>query len=285
MSLVTVLGDAATTTTLALAAGWPDEVMVLEADRRGGSLAAWLDLPSSPTLSTAVTRAADGGWPAIEAVAHEAPAGVRVVTAPVRTIEAARAVAEAERHVLPALSALDRPVVLVDSGRADLGGVGAPDGLPPVLLASDVTVVVHRQSRHSARAAAVRIERLADLVEAVIAASPSTATVLALIGDTPFEAAEIERFVSEERALAGVVSLADDPLAAAVLAGRSGVSARRLARLPLMRTARRAASVLDRLVLSVRGAGQVRIEPRSGREHDSRVSNGRRADLEGGPRS
>lgn len=253
MSLVTVLGDAATTTTLALAAGWPDEVLVLEADHRGGSMAAWLDLPASPTLSTAVTRASEGAWPAVRDVAHDAAAGLRVVTAPIRTIEATRAIAEAERHVLPALSALDRPVVLVDAGRAHPGAIGAPDGVPPVLLASDVVAVVHHQSRQSSRAAAVRIERLADLVEAVVAAAPSVATVLVLIGERPFEPAEIARFVAEDRTLAGVVVLADDPLSAAVLAGRSGVSARRLARLPLMRTARRAAATLDRMVAASRG--------------------------------
>lgn len=262
MSLVTVLGDVTTTTALALAAGWPDEVLVVEADPRGGSLAAWLDLPASPTLSTAVTRAADGGWPAIEAVAQRAVAGPMVVTAPVRSVEAARAVAEAERHVMPILAALDRPVVLADTGRVDGVSASGPHGLPGVLLASDLVIVVHRQARQSARAAAVRIERLADLVGAVVAATPTTPTVLGIVGEAPFDAVEIERFVAEERTLAGVLSLADDPLAAAVLAGRSGVSAKRLARLPLMRTARRAAGLLDQLLAGTRDARHV---PNNGR--------------------
>lgn len=254
MSLVTVLGEATTTTTLALAAGWPGEALVVEADPRGGSIAAWLDLPASPTLSHAVTRAADGGWPAIEAAAHRAPAGPMVLTAPVRAVEAARALIEAERHVLPTLASFDRPVALLDAGRVDGASAVGPGGLPAVLLVSDVVVVVHRQARQSARAAAVRIERLADLVGAVVAAAPTTPTVLAVVGDAPFGPAEIERFVAEERTLAGVVLLAGDPLSAAVLAGRSGVSERRLARLPLMRSARRAAALLDRLVTSARDA-------------------------------
>lgn len=249
MSLVTILGDATTTTTLALAAGWPDEVLVLEADPRGGSMAAWLDLAASPTLSTAVTRAADGGWPAIEAVTRRTPAGPLVITAPVRSVEASRAIAEAERHVLPILAALDRPLVLADAGPADGLAPTTPHGIPSLVFASELVVIVHRQARQSARAAAVRIERLADLVGAVVAAVPTTPTVLAVIGEVPFDAAEIERFVAEERTLAGVVVLADDPLAAAVLAGRSGVSAKRLTRLPLMRTARRAAALFDQLLV------------------------------------
>ena len=43
MSVIAVIGDCATTSALALAARWPaDDVVVLEADRTGGSLAAWL---------------------------------------------------------------------------------------------------------------------------------------------------------------------------------------------------------------------------------------------------
>jgi hypothetical protein len=46
------------------------------------------------------------------------------------------------------------------------------------------------------------------------------------------------------------VALGDDPLAAATLAGRSGVSAKRLRRLPLMRDAARLAGDLADLVSS-----------------------------------
>lgn len=256
MSLVTVMGDAATTSTLALAAGWPDEVLVLEADPRGGSMAAWLDLPATPTVSTAVTRAAEGGWPVIEAVVHRASAGPMVITAPVRTIEAARAISEAERHVFPILAALDRPTVLADAGRCD--PVAGRYEVPAVAHLSDLVLVVHRQSRQSPRAAAVRIERLADLVETISAATASVPLVLAVIGDAPFEPAEVARFVGGEQRVSGLVELADDPLSAAVIAGRTGVSARRLARLPLMRTARRAAMAVERRATAVR---QSTLEP------------------------
>ncbi|MEX2626307.1 MAG: hypothetical protein WD225_05450, partial [Ilumatobacteraceae bacterium] len=101
MSLVAVIGDAATTTTLALAATWPDDPLVVEADPTGGSMAAWLDLPGEPTLSTVVTRVPTAGWPAVEQLTHRSPSGLRVVPAPIRSIEAVRAVAEADRNLFP----------------------------------------------------------------------------------------------------------------------------------------------------------------------------------------
>ncbi len=57
------------------------------------------------------------------------------------------------------------------------------------------------------------------------------------MGDAPFGHAEIDRFVADAGGRTPVVPVPNDPLAAAVLAGRTGVSARRLARLPLMRAA------------------------------------------------
>jgi len=51
------------------------------------------------------------------------------------------------------------------------------------------------------------------------------------------------------------VAIADDPLAAATIAGRAGVSARRLRRLPLMRDATRLAHDLVGIVATGRSAG------------------------------
>ena len=50
MTVIGVVGDAATTTSVALAVGWPgdDDVLVIEADPNGGSLAGWLDTPVTP---------------------------------------------------------------------------------------------------------------------------------------------------------------------------------------------------------------------------------------------
>ena len=68
VALIAVIGDCTTTTALAMASAWPldREVVVLEADRRGGSLASWLDTPATPSLTTIVagsggSRSAD--WP------------------------------------------------------------------------------------------------------------------------------------------------------------------------------------------------------------------------------
>ena len=57
MTIVAVIGDCTTTTCIALAAGWPGRRrLVLEADPSGGSLAGWLDTPSSPSLATIVAN-------------------------------------------------------------------------------------------------------------------------------------------------------------------------------------------------------------------------------------
>ena len=70
--------------------------------------------------------------------------------------------------------------------------------------------------------------------------------VLAVIGTSPFDPAEIGAFLDEAvpDTVQHTVSLADDPLTAATLAGRAGVSAKRLRRLPLMRDAARVATQL-----------------------------------------
>ena len=237
MSLVAIAGDDATTTTLALAAAWPvtDDVLVIEADPRGGSLAAWLDIPIAPSLSAVVTRATAGEWSVIERLSRLTPSGPRVIPAPVRAVEASRAVAESADSIFPTLASLATPVVIADTGRYfGFAGLGA-GGVAAVVAQSTLTVVVHRQAQQSARAAAVRLERLAECFEQLT--SGGVETTLAVIGSAPFDPDEIARFVGAGAVVAPTVfELADDPLAAAVLAGRSGVSQRRLLRLPLLRS-------------------------------------------------
>jgi hypothetical protein len=239
MTVLAVFGDCATTSALALAAGWPAEerALVVEADRRGGSLAAWLDVPLSPSLSTVVTtlHAADSSgdgrsaWTVVDPLVRRAPSGTRFVPAPFRAREAGRAVAEAERLLVPLLAARHDLAAIVDLGRLDL-----VDEEPATIRHADAAVLCHRQEPSSARAASVRLERLAEQVDALrgLGCRP----VLALIGEEPFGGDEVARFLGEDVEWR---PLAPDPLAAAVLAGRSGVSERRLARLPLLRTARR----------------------------------------------
>jgi MinD-like ATPase involved in chromosome partitioning or flagellar assembly len=249
VTIVAIAGDATTTTAVAVAAGWPthrgDDVVVLEADPHGGSLAGWLDTPAQPSLATIVANAGiDAGrnhrtvLDTIDAMTRRSESGVRFIANAVRARAAHRALEEAALVVVPALAGAST-VVLADVGRLQAGG--APS---PALRAADVVVIVHRQAAASPRAATVRIERLVESVENL--AHLDAAFVLAVIGRSPFDPAEIGQFVSQAvpGTLLHTARLSDDPLAAATLAGRSGVSAKRLRRLPLMRDAARLAGDL-----------------------------------------
>ena len=120
---------------------------------------------------------------------------------------------------------------------ADCGRLMAADPLPsPVALASSI-VVVHRQDDASAAAASVRLERLAEVIDDLV---PIGVPIeLGIIGTRPFDLDEIHRFVTNDHEAVTSHALAEDSLSAAVFAGRSGVSAKRLERLPLMRSVRR----------------------------------------------
>jgi MinD-like ATPase involved in chromosome partitioning or flagellar assembly len=247
VTLVAVVGDCTTTTCVALAATWPTgnpdptDVLILEADPSGGSLAGWLDTPNSPTLGTLVANTASeagrttAAMSTIESMVLTSDSGVRLIAAPTRSIPARRAIEEAGVSIIPALGSARSLVVLADLGRNRL------DESRPILNHSAVVVVIHRQVRTSPAAEAVRLERLIETIEHV-----GAPIVLGLIGRDPFDPSEIAEFISTSvpGAVADSFVLADDALAAAVLAGRTGVSARRLARLPLMRSARTAGTRL-----------------------------------------
>jgi len=256
VSMIVIGGDGATTSALALAAGWPEtahdevgaerDVVIVEADPTGGSLAAWLDTPLGPSLSSMVAALHQGSstgttdptqWSMIDAMIRRSASGVRFVPAPFRTREARGAISEAGLSLFPLLAEVDHTVALVDVGRID------PLRLPTATRHAELIVLVHRQDASSAPAATVRLERLAETVEAV---RDTGATVgLALVGEDPFSIDEVVEFTSPDGPL---FVLAADPLSAAVLAGRTGVSTRRLARLPLMRSAALVASELNRCV-------------------------------------
>jgi MinD-like ATPase involved in chromosome partitioning or flagellar assembly len=237
VTLIAVVGDCTTTTCVALAAGWPldDDVVVLEVDPSGGSLAAWLDLAPSPSLATIVASGPDAAVGAVTTMAQHSRSGLRVVPAPIRSRPARRAVEEAAGTVVPGLVATPDVLVLADAGRAAVADLRVQAAAPCV-------VVVHRQEMASAAAEAARLERLVEHVEMVTAAA--TSAVLAVVGTDPFDPDEIAHYVdgAVPGGLATAVRLPVDPLAAAVLAGRSGVSATRLRRLPLMRAAVTAAT-------------------------------------------
>lgn len=250
MSVVAVAGDVATTTAVALAAAWSTtgDLLLVEADPSGGDLAAWFDMPVEPSLSSVVTRVLDGAWPDIERLTRLADNGLRVLPAPASLTEASQAVDEAARAVVPALSATRTPVTIADTGHL----VPVPN---PFRDAAAVTVIVHRQAPQSSRAAAVRLQRLVEQVE--LAGRVPTALVVAVVGADPFGIGEIERFVADGVGDTPVVGLPVDDLAAAVLAGRSGVSAKRLARLPLLRAARDLAVTVERCLESADALGRM----------------------------
>jgi MinD-like ATPase involved in chromosome partitioning or flagellar assembly len=241
VSIVSIAGDVTTTTAVALAAAWPvsDDTVLLEADPTGGDLAAWFDMPVTPSLSTVVTRVLDGSWPDIERHTRLADNGLRLIPAPPSAAEAAQAVAESSRSLVATLAALRSPIVIADTGRLALSPANHP-----FIGSAAVTVVVHRQAAQSARAAAVRLQRLADAVESF--ATLPTSVIVAVVGTAPFDLGEIETFLAEAAGAPPIVPLPSDELAAAVFGGRTGVSPRRLARLPLMRGAAGLAAAVER---------------------------------------
>lgn len=236
MTVLAVIGDCTTTTCVAMAAVWPieDETIILEADPSGGSLAGWLDAPSSPSLATIVantgSRTADPG-DTIASLSQQSASGIRFIAAPVRSVPAHRAIEEAGATVIPWLAAADIVVL------ADVGRHRGADPLPIALHSANAVLVVHRQESASSNAAAVRLERLIETMTHV--ARIGVPIMLAVVGREPFDPDDIARFVDESSpgAVERFAHLADDALSAAVLAGREGVSGKRLRRLPLMRTA------------------------------------------------
>jgi hypothetical protein len=233
VSIVAVVGDGCTTTALGLAGAWPvgDPCIVAEFDPAGGCLAAWLDVPRSPGLAEVAASSSPGSWPTIQRMVQRSESGVDVLVAPARAVEASAVVMAATTSVLPVLAALDLPTVFADGGR--LRG-----GLSALVIQAGVVVVAHRQHSGSAAAAVLGFERVAELTAQLEARS--IPTVLALIGDRPYTADEVAGFVHADT----VVAIADDPWAAAVLAGRAG-SAIRLRRSPLMRSLDELAGVVS----------------------------------------
>jgi hypothetical protein len=196
--------------------------MVAEFDPAGGCLAAWLDVPRSPGLAEVAASSAPGSWATVASMVQRTQSGLDVLVAPTRAVEAAAVVSAAAATVLPVLAATQSTVVIADGGR--LRGA-----LSALVTHAGIVVVAHRQNSGSAAAAALGLERIAELTSQL--AVRSIPTIVALIGSRPYAADEVAQFVRADT----VVEIADDPWAAAVLAGRAG-SALRLHRSPLMRS-------------------------------------------------
>ncbi len=194
----------ATTTTAALALAWSGAIVLAELDPSAGDLAAWWDLTESPGVGTAVTDLHRPDW--ITANSQQAASGVLVMPAPLRAREAAGAVSEATRSVLPALSAYHDVTVLVDAGRSTHVPAAATAG-------AAVVVIVAAQVPDAPRATAAVLERTGDLADTF--ANSAIDAVVAVIGCDPYPVGAIENYVGTT-----CHAIADDPLGAAVIAGR-----------------------------------------------------------------
>jgi len=98
----------------------------------------------------------------------------------------------------------------------------------------------------------VRLQRLAEQLEGF--STSATTLVVAIVGAAPFDVREIESFLADSVGVGAIVGLPVDDLAAAVFGGRTGVSERRLGRLPLVRAARDLALVAERALAESTGS-------------------------------
>jgi hypothetical protein len=206
-AFVGVAGSRGCTTVCAAAAlTWPNEVVLAELDPSGGDVGAWFDLPEEPALKSAVASAPAGEWPVVVEHARAVTPTLRVLAAPIRSREAAVVVNEASSRLIPVLSALEGTDVLADAGRAT-GGLG------PVAAQAALVVIVASQVPGSPRATAATLDRAAGLVD--VCAHRAMPVVVALIGDDPYPIHEISDYLGVP-----CQHIADDPLGAAVIAGR-----------------------------------------------------------------
>ncbi len=137
MSLVTVVGDGATTTGVGArrhvagrASGWSSP----SSTRRAGAWRPGSTCPVRRASPNSSPRRTPARGRSSRPAARRAPAVVEVLVAPVRAVEARAAVAAAVPAVVPVMAALDDVVVIADGGRA-----GAH--LTPVMGAAAVVAV------------------------------------------------------------------------------------------------------------------------------------------------
>ncbi len=216
-------------TTLALAlAGWLRDAVLAEADACGGVLALRYQLGREPGL---LTLAADRRAGSEEVLAHaqRLPGGMPVLVGPESPEQARLLWRRAGVHLVKALGALDRPVV-VDAGRLDL-----TEHSDTLLPAASLVLLVLRGRAEELVAAAQRMRALAGVVP----------VGLVLVGDGPYRAADV---ATQLRADVLAV-LPEDKRTAASLEG--GGLAPALHRSPLMRAARGLAEALAERLATV----------------------------------
>ena len=197
-------GRGTTTTAAGLALVSRRSVTLAEMDGTGGDLAAWWDLTESPGISSAITGMSSPEW--VTKNSQRAASGIFVMPAPLRAQEANSTVNEALRTVLPTLSAYSEVTAIVDAG-------ASTHVLAPAASEAALVVIVASQIAGAPRASAAMLERTGDLADLCV--SRAIPTIVGVIGTDPYRLSDIESFIGTE-----CRSIADDPLGAAVIAGR-----------------------------------------------------------------
>lgn len=236
----------ATTTALALASVWSSPAVLVEADPYGGDLAirlrteAGAALPEAPTVLTVATAARTSGSPALVArYAQHVNDQLSVVPGHL-VAEQLSGVADWEPFAA-ALAASSTPVV------ADLGRLDAISPVLPVAAHADIVLVVGRADPGSVIRMRERLNRLVPTLAAHRGVPPRVFTVLVSPNrHGPADVGDLRKILAETAAgplIVGTGYVALDPGAVGRLeAGED--PAGRLARTPLLRTARTVATAI-----------------------------------------
>ncbi len=237
-----------TTTSMALAAAWPEErrCLLVEADPFGGVIGARYGLGATPGLSS-LAAVARLGLDAESVWAHTQvlPGGTPVLVGPASASEAV-VVLGAVTGALTAWSSSQGDVDLV----VDCGRVWPAAPTVDLLKRADVSVVVARPSLDQLRPAGQALTTLKGLgVEAL----------LLLMGDSPYGPREVAETLGVD--VVGVVAW--DPRTAAVLDGTRG-AVRDLRRSPLVRSVSSLAVLLAN-ALTGSGSGGAATVPEEAR--------------------
>jgi MinD-like ATPase involved in chromosome partitioning or flagellar assembly len=254
----------ATTTAVALAAGWPNPAVVVEADPGGGDLALRLRLPSgealppTPTVLTLAAAARAHLEDTQLVVRHASGLSDRVGVVPGHLLADQSAGMAGAWEALAAVLSCSELDVIVDVGRLDSGSPAMP-----VAAAADAVVVVGRPTT----AGGLRLrERIKTLGPALAARRGRPAMVWAVVVTPARHAEAYTADLKHMLTSAGVEPVSvghvvfDATAAGRIDAGENPTG--RLSRTPLMRSARELASRLSSL--DARHVARGSARPRNG---------------------
>lgn len=252
-----------TTTALSLASAWNGQAIVVEADPGGGDLAIRLRtrdgaaLPEAPTVLTVAAAARTSRTPDLALRhAHRLTDDVQVISGHLTPEQSAGVV---EWASLGSALAASQVPVFVDLGRLHAGSV-----VLPVAAMADVVAVVARPDPGSVIRLRERLRRLAPALAGQGGRPPRLLTVLVSLGrHGAADVEDLRRILADSPArpfLIGSSFVAFDPGAVARLECGEDPQGR-LARTPLLRTARLVASELASLVGETSGLGATSSDP------------------------